>query len=286
MTYFIYLLLISMFIYAGMLLWFIVGNMFSDSKPHSTETPPVSIIVAIRNGENTLPQLLLDLESQNYSGKMEFILVDDESDDSTGKLIREMTTKDSRFKYESSVNGDSFLSYKKRALDAGIKLARNEWLLFTDADCRLKSTWVRGMAIYFTDNNDFIIGYSEIDKGDKWVTRFQSLDYLMLMISARGSTRIGKAWASSGQNQAYRKSLFERVGGFSQIADKLQGDDSLFLQLCQQHTSINIAFADENECQTTARQEKSWKTLLKQRVRWSGDARLMWQFNQVFFKPV
>ena len=36
----IYLLLISMLLYAGMLLWFITGNMFSDPKPVTTANPP------------------------------------------------------------------------------------------------------------------------------------------------------------------------------------------------------------------------------------------------------
>ena len=272
-----------MFLYSGMLLWFIIGNMFSESKPDSIETPPVSVVIAIRNGENTLSRLLLDLESQDYSGKMEFILVDDLSEDSTGNLIHEKASKDKRFKYESSTNGDYRLNYKKRALDAGIKMASYEWLLFTDADCRLQSTWVRGMVLHFRDDVDYVIGFSEINEGNKLVTRFQSLDYLMLMISARGSTKIGRAWASSGQNQAYRKSLFEKVDGFSKIAAKMQGDDSLFLQLCRNHGCTQIEFADEYECRIIARQENSWKTLLIQRWRWSGDARIMWQFNQAFF---
>ena len=71
-----------------------------------------------------------------------------------------MSTKDKRFKYESSVNGDSALNHKKRALDAGIQIAHSEWLLFSDADCRLKSTWVRGMAAYFNDEVDYVIGLS------------------------------------------------------------------------------------------------------------------------------
>ena len=186
MTIVIYLLIISLFLFTGMLIWFITGNMFLDPNHHSTETPPVSVIIAIRNGEDALPKLLVDLSLQDYVGELEFILVDDQSEDSTKQLIEEMSTKDKRFKYESSENGDSSLNYKKRALDAGIQKARSEWLLFSDADCRLKSTWVRGMATYFTDDVDYVIGFSEIDQGDKLVTRFQSLDYFMLMTSARG----------------------------------------------------------------------------------------------------
>ncbi len=283
MTMVIYLLLLSMAIYAGMLLWFQTGNLFYKKKANSQETPPVSIIVAIRNGENSLPQLFTDLSAQNYSGEMEFILVDDESDDSTKAFIQEKSANDTRFIFESSINGDPDLRFKKRALDAGIKMAHNEWLLFTDADCRLKSGWVRGMAEHFTDKVDYVVGFSEVEIGTRSVTRFQSMDYFMLMTAARGTTNSGSAWGGSGQNQAFRKSLFEKVGGYSQIAEELQGDDTLFLQVCRKKVSAEVVFADNPDCRTTARQEKTWGAFLKQRARWAGDAKLMWKFNRVFF---
>ena len=283
MTIIIYLLLGSMLYYAGMILWFIAGNLFSDSQGDSKATPTVSVIIAIRDGEKSLPNLLADLSAQDYSGEIEFILVDDESTDSTSKLIQEKSGVDKRFILENSSNGDQSLSHKKRGLDAGIQRAKNEWLLFTDVDCRLNPGWVAGMAAYFEDDVDYVVGYSEVDRGKKWVTRFQALDFLMLMIAARGSTNSGRAWASSGQNQAYRKSLFISVGGFSQIAKELQGDDTLFLQVCRNKKSANVVFADKPNCRTIARQETSWRSFFKQRMRWAGDANLMWKFNPTFF---
>ena len=140
-----------------------------------------------------------------------------------------MSGVDIRFILENYSIGDLSLSHKKRGLDAGIQRAKNEWLLFTDVDCRFNPGWVTGMAAYFEDDVDYVVGYSEVYRGKKWVTRFQALDFLMLMIAARGSTNSGRARASSGQNQAYRKNLFISVGGFSQIAKELQGDDTLFL---------------------------------------------------------
>ena len=134
MTIIIYLLLISMLFYIGILLWFIAGNIFLESAPYSLDTPPVSVIIAIRNGADTLLHLLAGLSSQDYSGDMEFIIVDDESEDLTKNIIQGKSSIDKRFKYESSTNGDHALSHKKRALDAGIKRADHEWLLFTDAD--------------------------------------------------------------------------------------------------------------------------------------------------------
>ena len=283
MSIIIYLLLISMFFYIGMLLWFIAGNMFSNSISDTKDTPAVSVIIAIRNGEDALSHLLTNLSSQDYTGEMEFILVDDESEDSSKIIIQEKISNDRRFIYESSTNGNHAFRHKKRALDAGIKRADHEWLLFTDADCHMKSSWVRAMASQFSKDVDYVVGYSEVERDNLLVTRFQSFDFLMLMIAARGTTNSGKAWASSGQNQAYRKSLFKMVEGYSLIANKLQGDDSLFLQICRKQNSAKVIFADKPECRTIARQEKTWGAFIKQRMRWAGDANIMWEFNVSFF---
>ena len=78
-----------MLYYIGMLLWFIVGNILSGTIIDSKENPAVSVIIAIRNGEEALPHLLTDLSLQDYSGAIEFILIDDESIDSTKKIIQE-----------------------------------------------------------------------------------------------------------------------------------------------------------------------------------------------------
>ncbi len=275
-----------MLYYAGMILWFIAGNIFSNLKENSNSKPDISVIIAIRNGEKSLSNLLEDLSAQDYSGEVEFILVDDESTDSTHKLIQEKSDVDKRFILENSSNGNSILYYKKRALDAGINRAKNEWLLFTDVDCRLNPGWVTGMASYFGDEVDYVVGYSEVNRGNKWVTRFQALDFFMLIIAARGSTNSGRAWASTGQNQAYRKNLFNSVGGFSEIAKELQGDDSLFLQVCRKNKSSKVVFTDNPNCRTIARQEVSWVSFFKQRLRWAGDANLMWKFNSAFFLSI
>ena len=80
--------------------------------------------------------------------------------------------------------------------------------------------------------------------------------------------------------------MFIKVGGYSQIAEELQGDDTLFLQVCRKKVSAKVVFADNPDCRTTGRQEKTWGALLKQRARWAGDAKLMWRFNKVFFLSV
>ena len=272
-----------MVIYSGLLIWIIIGNIFSDKKKSISEFPPVSIIVAIRNGENSLPHLIEDLSGQKYRGKLEFILVDDESADATPHIIQKISAKDKRFIYETSTNGDVSLQLKKRALDAGINIAQNEWLLFTDVDCRVQSDWVTGMAYYFSSCNDYVIGHSEVLSGSTLLTLFQSVDYFLLFVTARGAANLKHPCACTGQNQAYRKSLYKKVGGFSKLKNQIQGDDSLFLNICRQWGKAIVVFADVAQSHVIVRQEKTWISLLFQRLRWSGDANIMWKVNVSFY---
>jgi hypothetical protein len=56
--------------------------------------------------------------------------------------------------------GANNLSTKKLGLTLGIKAAKNELLLFTDADCMPEDKmWIARMARNFTTETDFILGY-------------------------------------------------------------------------------------------------------------------------------
>ena len=162
---------------------------------------------------------------------VEFIIVDDESFDNTSKLILQEIKNDKRFKYITTKNYKSNLKFKKRALQKGINNSKFEWLLFTDVDCRLQPNWIKSMSLNFIDC-DYLVGFSEIKvSNSNLVSSFQSLDFNMLMFAANASIKLGLPFASSGQNQAFKKTVFQQVGGYDKIKDLIQGDDSIFLQL-------------------------------------------------------
>ncbi len=265
------------------LIWFIVGTYKKQPLLTQKSTEGVSVIVSIFNGENALPKLISDLKNQQYSGDVEFILVDDGSTDNSAEIIKNQSINDSRFRYVNSDYGDAKLSLKKKGLDAGIKSSTFDILLFTDVDCHLQPNWIQGMVNNFTKDIDYVIGYSETRPLNKFVTIFQRIDFMMLMFSARSTTVFHHTWACSGQNQAYRKSLYNEVGGFADISTQLQGDDSLFLHLCRNKTKVNVRFSEYESTHVTSRPETSWISFLKQRIRWSGDASIMWKFNKIFF---
>ena len=87
-----YLLLIFTAIYLFFALFLISGLFKHDILPvsNSITLPFVSVIIAARNEEENLPQLIDDLIKQEYPlGKFEIIIVNDRSNDSTQKILNE-----------------------------------------------------------------------------------------------------------------------------------------------------------------------------------------------------
>ena len=179
-----WIIIVSSTIYFLSLIFFLLG--LKKTKLTKSITSPiidVSVILCVRNGQDSLPNILNDFIVQDYGGNIEFIVVDDYSIDETKNIILEFVEKDNRFKYIHSKSNQSSLSHKKRALKAGIDASKFDWLLFTDVDCRVGNKWVSGMASNY-NQNDYILGFSMTSPSNSLVSKFQNIDYNMLMFTA------------------------------------------------------------------------------------------------------
>jgi glycosyltransferase involved in cell wall biosynthesis len=243
----------------------------------------ISIIIAIRNGELSLSNLIHYLKDQDYKGEIEFLLIDDESDDRTAKIILDTAAADNRFKYYSSTEGNKLLNYKKKALDVGIQNANFNKLLFTDVDCLIPATWASTMSNYFSNGYDYLVGPSIVDNNNKVnnISRFQRIDFLLLMIICRASTYFGNPLASSGQNQGFTKELYLKVGGFIKV-NSFIGDDTVFLQYCTQ-MGAKSNFVNSRLAIICSRKELKITNFISQRIRWVADANKLWKLNPIFF---
>ena len=112
MIYASIIFLISLSVYLVALFNFKRGLIFKKITSENVNSPPVSVVVAVRNGEKSIARLIDRLLNQSYSGNVEFILVDDESTDNTKDTIYEVIKNDSRFKYASSLLGLIFIAFE------------------------------------------------------------------------------------------------------------------------------------------------------------------------------
>jgi hypothetical protein len=97
-----------------------------------------SIVVAARNEQNRVEQTVRRLLSQTQV-EVDLIIVDDRSTDRTGEILDQLAKEQSRLKVIHLIAlPDEWLG-KCHACHIGAKAATGEWILFTDADCWLKS---------------------------------------------------------------------------------------------------------------------------------------------------
>ena len=210
------------------------------------QEPFVSVIVASRNEENNLPACLRALQTQEFPhDRIEFIIVNDRSTDGTQNIIDEFIRSDPRFKGIRILEEDPEMAPKKWALHNGIRSARGEVIITTDADCIPPPRWVAAMTRYFEADIGMVAGFSPLEPISKptLFNQLLALDGLALAGVSAGGIGMGLPLTCTGRNLAYRKSIYEEVEGFSGIGQFVSGDDDLFLHHVRKKTRANIRYA-------------------------------------------
>ena len=269
--------LLIIHVYCFGMIWFVTGI-----RQYASEVVgdfKVSIVVAARDEANRIQDLLYDLSIQNFS-YYEVIVVDDHSRDGTDRIVQNWCQKDRRFKLISLSENKG----KKAALTEGISNSNGEIILTTDADCRVGVDWVSMMVQYFAPDVGFVIGFSQIEKQKTNLrSSFETIDFLGLMACIWGSCGHGYPMAASGQNLAFRKCVYEEVGGYTDIMHRVSGDDVLLMQKVRLLGTWLIAFADSDKARVTHPCSLSWSSLINQRSRWASNAPLMLSVAPFFF---
>lgn len=209
-------------------------------KNNATDTkPPVSVIICGRNeGKNLREHLPIILE-QDYPD-YEVIVVNDCSEDNTYEVIGEFIQKYSHLKVSNIVKDPKFTHFKKFALFIGIKAAKNDILLFTDADCYPTSDkWIATMVSNFSDKTDIVLGYGGYIKNKGLLNKYIRYDTVTIALQYLGMSVQGHTYMGVGRNLAYRKSLFFKNNGFGSHSSVISGDDDLFIN--ENATAENVA---------------------------------------------
>lgn len=229
------------------------------------------MIVAARNEASTIERCIRAIAEQDYD-RFELIVADDRSQDDTALLAAKTGALLSQFKLIRIHAGDSLMAPKKNALNEAIKVAGGEILLFTDADCRPPSTWISSMVAHFRDEVGLVVGYSPVDPQGGLLDRFLSLDSLALAGMAASGSALGLTMTATGRSLAYRRQVFEEVGGFSRIAQFVSGDDDLFLGLVQK-TSWKTAYCMDSAAAVPTLPPEKFSTFVHQKIRQASKSR-------------
>jgi len=274
-------------IYFVILSFFLIGLFFPNKKQTSKKSR-VSIVVAARNEEKNIGNLLSELVNQTYANELyEIIIVNDGSEDRTGQIVDSFANEFENIKHLQAIpDSKTGLIAKKNALNQGIRQSNGEIILSTDADCHVKPTWIETMASYFTEDVAMVVGFSQLGTRQNrysLLEKLQAVDFLSLMAAAQGSLNLGCALAASGQNIGYRKAAYDAIGGFEKIKNRISGDDVLLLQLIRKYTNWKIRFAPAPDAYNWTEPEKTFKSFFNQRKRWASNGSYQLKLNIGFF---
>ena len=193
---------------------------------------PVSVLVCARNELDNLRRLLPLLLQQDYPAAFEIVLIDDRSRDDTYLYAQQLAQYyPDRFRLVTVDRTPDGFSPKKYALTLGIRAARHERLLFTDADCiPATNQWLRLLQRGLAAPADMVLGFSAQTAAPGFLNQLIRYETLLTAAQYLGFAWRGKPYMGVGRNLAYTRATFTVTKGFASHIRQLSGDDDLLVQ--------------------------------------------------------
>ena len=263
-----------LFIYCIIIIGFTAGWFRKEKHENKNleNLPFLSVIVAFRNEETNLGNLISHLKAQDYlSHKYEIIFSDDFSQDSSIDIIEKEIQRSENFRLVKPGNGDN--PGKKAALERAMNLSNGEIIITTDADCFMGKHWLESITKGFqNDDVILILGPVDIVTNENIFSHFQSLEFMSLTGSAAGSAKIGRPVLANAANLAFRKNALQEVKSKIEGAHLSSGDDMFLLHAIKKEFPKGVKFLLQKEAVVFTQPLKSIREFCRQRMRWSAKA--------------
>jgi glycosyltransferase involved in cell wall biosynthesis len=246
---------------------------YKPSGKATSQTHPVSVIICAKDESLNLAKHLPAVLEQQYKTTHEIIVVDDNSFDDTRYLLKDFEDKYlALLKVLELKQEAQFIPGKKFPLSMGIKAAKYEIVLLTDADCTPASElWIDKMQATYDDATEIVIGYGAyhkkpglLNKIIRWETFHTALQYF-------NYTLAGIPYMGVGRNLSYKKVLFFKHKGFSAHNNILSGDDDLFVNMAATKTNTKISI--DKDTFTISEPSKTFGDWVKQKKRHNSSGR-------------
>lgn len=236
-----------------------------NKKNENTTNEAVSIVIAAKDEYYNLSDFLPKVLDQDYPN-FEVIVVNNGSDDDSEFLLKNMENDYPNFKYINVHSDANFFAGKKFPLSIGIKSAKNDLLLLTDADCYPASkNWIREIVESYDNKTEIVLGYGAYEEKRGLLNKLLRFDTLRVALLYFSFAAWKMPYMGVGRNLSYRKSLFYKNNGFVKHYKTISGDDDLFINQTanRKNTSINI----NADAKTISRPKESFGEWFKQKRR-------------------
>jgi glycosyltransferase involved in cell wall biosynthesis len=206
--------------------------------------PTVSVIVPARNEEACLAACLESLSAQTGVG-FEITVVDDASTDHTREIAQSFPS----LRVVDAGPPPLGWTGKNNAMASGAKVARGEWLLFTDADTVHKSGSLSRAVAEARQGGAALLSYSpEQEVHGFWETAVMPVIFAELAATYRPalvSDPRSSAAAANGQYILIAREAYDAIGGHAAVSDSLLEDVALAKAVKASGRKILFRFAGD-----------------------------------------
>jgi glycosyltransferase involved in cell wall biosynthesis len=190
--------------------------------------PRLSVLVAGKDEEANIERCVSGLLGQDYPA-FEVVVINDRSSDRTGAIIDSLATRDSRVKAVHVASLPAGWGGKNHAMHLGTQQATEEYLCFTDADCRFHAPELLAAAVRYAraQHVDLLSVLPELEAHTFWERVVQPPAGAILVfwfppekVNDPGSAR---AYAN-GAFMLMSRGTYEKLGGHAQFKTALNED--------------------------------------------------------------
>jgi cellulose synthase/poly-beta-1,6-N-acetylglucosamine synthase-like glycosyltransferase len=228
--------------------------------------PTVSILIPARNEEKVIGRLLQRIAELTYPhDKLQVIVIDDASSDSTGRIADEYSSKYAFIEVLHRENGNGGKG-KAPAMNAGFKRATGEIVLCFDADYYPQKDIVEKLAKEFADPN---VGAVQgrvvvLNEPQNIVTRLVALERIGgYRVDQEARDDLGLIAQFGGTVGGFRRSVLAGLHGWDESI--LAEDTDLTFRVYL--AGYKVRYVIDAECYEEAVDD--WKAYRQQRYRWA-----------------
>ncbi len=271
--------------------WFLLLELFEPNKALKAQTF-FSIVIPARDEQANIGACLATILANNYPSHLyEIIVINDHSTDQTAAIVEKWQQDYPQLKLmhladhiEPGLN-----AYKKKAIELAIAKTKGDWIVSTDADCVVSTTWLSLLDAYIQKTGlVFVAAPVKFTNMGSFVSLFQVLDFMSLQGITAAAVGAGAHSMCNGANLAYEKKAFYAVGQFAGIDQIASGDDMLLMQKIKQAFPGKLGFLFHQGAIVSTLPMPNWKQFINQRIRWASkathyqDKRIFWVLLLVY----
>ena len=222
----------------------------------------VTVLITARNKFQHLKVLIPKLFEQDYP-KFDVMIVNDQSSDRTKRLLEDLMIRYPKLRSVTIKYTPKHVTAKKFAITLGIKVAKNDVILLTDADSLPNSDqWIRKMTAPVRDEGKtFAIGFSSYLEKSGALNQWIQFDTILKALFYFSFGLWKAPFMGTGKNLCYRKSFFLEVKGFRGFWGIEGGDDSIFVNTYA--TGSNTKVVIDSKAITLSAPKENWKEYIQ-----------------------